>query len=357
MSPKSPEQIRPSRARNSETLVRLSAPRAAESPPEPPSPERAFLLAYPRMAKVAQSGDAVPAVVVAATRQDDVVGCCRIESGQALIIGRHTQCGIRLDARSVSLRHLAVLVTTIPDPEAPAGKPIVRLWDLNTQQPFRTEDGVANAAVMADGPIFFSLDEYGIWLVPTRGAIANSPPVPPNSPPSVGWPLSAAEVWSLMPERQFLQRQTPADPPTGPSAPAPLHAQTRNMSQTTITALGPALSLGGEDDAVPWGEIRLTVGARKERRRVSAERLAQGILIGRYDRCALPLDNEAHELSRVHMLMVRIGEDVWVIDTASTNGVWRGEDPLIAGVLSDAETLDLGTVATFTWKRLRENLG
>jgi hypothetical protein len=350
MSPKSPEQIRPSRARNSETLIRLSAPREAEGPSEPPSPERAFLLAYPRMAKVAQSGEAAPAVVVAATRQDEIVGCCRIESGQALIIGRHTQCGLRLDARSVSLRHLAVLVTTEPGRE----EPTVRLWDLNTQQPFRTEDGVANAAVMADGPIYFSLDEYGIWLVPARGAIANSPNVPPDAP---GWPMSAAEVWSLMPERQFLQRQTPAEPATGPPAPAGVHAQTRNMSQTTITALGPALSLGGEDDAVPWGEIRLAVGTRKERRRVSAERLAQGILIGRYDRCALPLDGEAHELSRVHMLMVRIGEEVWAIDTASTNGVWRGQDPLVASVLGDSETLDLGTVATLTWKRLREQLG
>lgn len=353
MSPKSPEQIRPSRARNSETLIRLSAPRAAEAPAEPPSPERAFLLAYPRMAKVAQSGEATPGVVVAATRQDEIIGCCRIESGQALIIGRHTQCGLRLDARSVSLRHLAVLVTT----ELGHDEPTVRLWDLNTQQPFRTEDGVANAAVMADGPIFFSLDEYGIWLVPARGAIVYAPPGTQDSPPGAGWPMSAAEVWSLMPARQFLQRQIPADPPTSPPSTAGRHAQTRNMSQTTITALGPALSLGEEDDAVPWGEIRLAVGTRKERRRVSAERLAQGILIGRYDRCALPLDGEAHELSRVHMLMVRIGEEVWAIDTASTNGVWRGEDPVVAGVLGDSETLDLGTVATLTWKRLREQLG
>ncbi|HEX2570961.1 MAG TPA: FHA domain-containing protein [Polyangia bacterium] len=334
-------------------MIRLSAPRETESPPEPPSPERAFLLAYPRMAKVAQAGEATPAVVVAATRQDEIIGCCRVEAGQALIIGRHTQCGLRLDARSVSLRHLAVLVTTEPGRE----QPTVRLWDLNTQQPFRTEDGVANAAVMADGPIYFSLDEYGIWLVPARGIAVPSPDAAPDALPSAGWPMSAAEVWSLMPERQFLQRQTPAEPATNPAAPANLHPATRNMSQTTITALGPALSLGAEDDAVPWGEIRLAVGARKERRRVSAERLAQGILIGRYDRCALPLDGEAHELSRVHMLMVRIGDAVWAIDTASTNGVWRGEDPLVADRLGDNETLDLGTVATLTWKRLRENLG
>ena len=65
-----------------------------------------------------------------------------VESGHSLIIGRHTECGLRLTSDGVSLRQLALYA----QPESPDTAPVIRLWDLNTEQPFFTEDGQPSAA-------------------------------------------------------------------------------------------------------------------------------------------------------------------------------------------------------------------
>ena len=49
-----------------------------------------------------------------------------------------------------------------------------------------------------------------------------------------------------------------------------------------------------------------------------SEDLERGVLIGRYERCQLA--GASGSLSRVHLVLLLDGGDVWAVDTASLNG-------------------------------------
>lgn len=288
-----------------------------------------FLVAYERLSLLAGAAPAAPVVVAAVDPRARVIGSLALEDRGALVIGRHTECGLHLGADTVSLRHVAGLACR------EQGRSVVRLWDLDTGRPFVTEDGQPNEAVIADGPLYVAVDRYALWILPTAGP----------------WPARADDAWSSLPQRSFVDRRPArADAPfrhrtAPPSARVPLE------TDTTVTRVGPPLLLA-EDDApeIAWGEIRLARGDARERRNVSAERLERGLLLGRYERCGLALAAST-AISRVHLLLVRIGGDVWAIDTASTNGTYRDKKRLGAAVLADSDSLTLSDEVTLDWAK------
>jgi len=91
---------------------------------------------------------------------------------------------------------------------------------------------------------------------------------------------------------------------------------------------------------------------RQESHRISLERLEQGVLLGRYDRCGIPLA-ELHSVSRVHLLLVQLGEELLAIDTASTNGTCRGQTRIETTTLDDVDSLELGGALQIHWRRLQ----
>jgi len=52
---------------------------------------------------------------------------------------------------------------------------------------------------------------------------------------------------------------------------------------------------------------------------VWSDQLERGILVGRDDRCSHG-GHEEGNLSRVHLVLLSVDDEVWAIDTASTNG-------------------------------------
>jgi len=74
------------------------------------------------------------------------------------------------------------------------------------------------------------------------------------------------------------------------------------------------------------------------------------VLLGRYERCGIPL--KASNLSRVHLLLVRLGADVLAIDIASTNGTWRGTTEVRTTSLEELDSLTLGADLHVYWRRL-----
>jgi hypothetical protein len=52
---------------------------------------------------------------------------------------------------------------------------------------------------------------------------------------------------------------------------------------------------------------------------VWSDQLERGILVGRDDRCSHGGVDEGN-LSRVHLVLLSVDDEVWAIDTASTNG-------------------------------------
>ena len=82
------------------------------------------------------------------------------------------------------------------------------------------------------------------------------------------------------------------------------------------------------------------------------EALERGILIGRYERC-LNLGEELSTLSRVHLLIPKIGLDVMAIDTASTFGSVRRSGAFESVVLKDEDEVLLADVLLVEWQYKR----
>ena len=303
-------------------------------PSAPLSPRAAFLAAHDRLRHLAEAVGEPSVVVAAVDPRGRVVDACFVPDRAALVVGRHTECGLRLAGGAVSLRHVALLARRA------AGRMHVHLWDLNTEQPFTTEDAATASALVSDGPVYFAIAEYALWAVPSSVLS--------------GLPEGVKDAWEALPPRDFLDRRGPEAPPPArrwPPSGAEAEALPVVTELTTVTMRAPPLLLHEDEQAeIGWGVRRLATGGRKARHLVSAERLERGILVGRYDRCGLTIGG-LDAISRVHLLVVRIGDEVWAIDTASTNGVRRRGQPVTAILLDDQDELQLARSLSVTWTR------
>jgi hypothetical protein len=251
-----------------------------------------------------------------------------LEDGRALVIGRHSQCLFRLPAGDVSLRQVAAHVR-VED-----GAPVTRLWDLRSGHPFATEDGTAASAVVAEGPLFVTVGEYALLFVPAA-KFAGAP-----------WPRGGEEAWRALPRREFIERR-------GATSVGPRLAQVKLAKGTSrITRLDAPSMLGVDPPEGPaWAEIIVRDATGGVRHRVSTEQISRGVLLGRSSRCQIGHDVDGL-ISRVHLLVVRLGAEVWAIDTASTNGTRRTGVGIEAAVLRDEDALELPGKTTVYFKRL-----
>ena len=86
----------------------------------------------------------------------------------------------------------------------------------------------------------------------------------------------------------------------------------------------------------PRTQVRLALGDRA---------LDRGVLLGRYPRCAFSGVLGGDGISRVHALILRVGEGVFAFDTASTNGLYHDpahEQDARVVALSDGERAHFG---------------
>ncbi len=328
---------------------------AEPSPGEPRGPRReaplgpreAFLVAHEKLSLLAQVARGPAFAVVAVDADASVAGALLIHDRRALILGRHEQCGLRIEDSAVALRQVAVLV------RFEGARPAIHVRDLGTARPFVTEDGAPNAGVMADGPLYIAVGSVAVWFLPCPGSSLAA---------------RADEAFRALAPRSFIDRRAPGEGvrrAPSPSLP-PLDdeddghpASVTNLppaldENTRVTSLAAPLLLGeGDDPEIAWGTLKLSRGADRVKRDVSAERLEQGILLGRYDRCSLVIQTPENTISRVHALLLRLGREVWILDTASMNGVKRGDDEVQADVLRDSDMLSLGEEITLEWARIQ----
>ncbi|HEX9577983.1 MAG TPA: FHA domain-containing protein [Myxococcales bacterium] len=197
-----------------------------------------------------------------------------------LIIGRHERCDVVLSRDSdVSLRHLLVRAT-----RGPQGQIYLRAIDLRSRCGLLSEDGKRCEAIASKGPLFIQVSSYVLFFLPT------GPSVKP-------WVNDADDTW-----RGFAPRDQEILPPPQPlksrSAPA---ANAVRLSTITIQSNSPQA-----------GDLTSTHA-------VWSDQLERGILVGRDDRCSHGGLEEGN-LSRVHLVLLSVDDEVWAIDTASTNG-------------------------------------
>lgn len=228
-----------------------------------------------------------------------------------LILGRHERCDVVLSRDTdVSLRHLLVRATRGPD-----GQLHLRAIDLRSRVGLLSEDGRRCEAIASRGPLFLQVGSYVLFLLPT------GPLVRP-------WTQDADETW-----RGFAPRNQEILPPPQPlksrAAPSP-----SAMKLATITI---------QSSSPQAGDLTSTHA-------VWSDQLERGILVGRDDRCSHGGLEEGN-LSRVHLVLLSVDDEVWAIDTASTNGTrLHGGAPFRQHRLSGEAQLVLADALLLRWQ-------
>jgi pSer/pThr/pTyr-binding forkhead associated (FHA) protein len=316
---------------NRRTMVVI--PNASRSPR--PSFAQAFHEVFPRLDDIYRAFPRDGLLVAAVWEGAELDAYVHVGVGadtEFLVIGRHSRADLYLGRdQGVSLRHALVGATR-------TGNELrLRLVDLQSGGGLHTEDGGACEALAADGAVLVRLGGYQLFLLPT-GSLA---PLP--------WGRTPEDAWNAIPERVYLDRRIAARvaaPPEATSTPAPPRRTIATHIIEPPTALRQRPRAPGARGA-RVGAIELAASGALEAYPVHEADLDDGVLIGRYERCSFGADDE--RLSRVHLLVVRDGNDLWAVDTSSTNGTTAAGTPVRQLRLGERAELLLGKTVTLRW--------
>jgi hypothetical protein len=259
----------------------------------------------------------------------------RVDRHVTAIVGRHDRCDLYLTANPhLALRHLAVILGPVTDWRRGTSTVSYRIADLRSAEAMVDEDGRPLRALRSEGPAMLRCAGYAIFALPVGDP--------------TDWPTSAADAWSMLPERIYHDELVRV-----PDASVVRPRVDMDRHQTLITRIaGPreiGMSLATGDVA---GRLTVERASGTVTVNVGTQALRDGVLIGRYERCdglGVALDDS---VSRVHLLLVLVGDRLLAIDIASTNGsrIAGGNDARVIEVRHDMQ-LELGhsTVMRWTW--------
>lgn len=154
------------------------------------------------------------------------------------------------------------------------------------------------------------------------------------------WPESATEAWAKLEGRNTPLRVVRIEDRARP--------QPRRERAASVSVIrGPIETSEAmlEPGATRACTLRIEAGARRLRLALDEAALGRGVLLGRYSRCDSAHVFADDDISRVHVLVVRVEDDIVAIDTASTNGVYTSpsdDDPTRVVRLSSGEVAHLG---------------
>ncbi len=278
------------------------------------------------------------------------------KSPNALVIGRHCRAELYLDADpTLSLRHLVVLLhpATSWDPQ----RLRLSLLDLRTPTGFRDENSNCLEAVVADGTMFITCGRYMFFFLPT-GDISD-------------WPASAEDAWQYIPERIYVdERQAEPDrwvrqQPSYESVEPGERKPSRRPKRSTFITIMPPPAMADEsvtrDGERPLGTLLLTSDTMKQRIDIDPRTARRGFLLGRYERCDSYNVLQQIGISRTHLLLLLIDNQMYALDTASTHGTYalRPNDQyesIFLHPLNSNETLLLaGDLARVSWKTVKDS--
>lgn len=220
---------------------------------------------------------------------DDTMASRDLLDGAHLIVGRHTECDAMVyEDPSVSLRHLLVRSTALDD-----GAPRLSILDLRTDLGFALSDGTRPRAIQTTGPAVLRLGQTTLVALP-RGHWPDELPTPVCEREAELRPIVARRVV----EAKSISRIT-------------MSSGVRHVSEVPLVA--------GDD----W-ELELESARGRAAVLISNEDLKHGVLVGRADRCVDEGLRRTFDLdvSRVHALLLRDGNETRLFDLASTQGTY-----------------------------------
>lgn len=304
-----------------------------------------FVGAYARFSarcrEVEEPGLAVIAVEERTGRAAGLVRlCARVERHVAAIVGRHDACDLYLaGCDRLALRHLAIVLDPVTSWAAGDKGVRFQILDLRTNDGFLDEHGRQLRGLRCDGPAVLRAGGHAIFVLPLGDP--------------TDWPMSPNDAWECLPERvyfdeidHFAQGSMPRLHALRQPRSCMFHAVVNpDIRRSTITRThGPReTSEGLAEDGDVAGVLELIGPSYRETIRIGADALKDGVLLGRYARCdgAGGLADDT-SLSRVHALLIQVGDHVLLVDTASSNGTWdQGERPRSRVFLIDGPNTEL----------------
>lgn len=262
----------------------------------------------------------------------------RVERHVAGIVGRHDACDLFLTASDrLALRHLAFVLDP-PSSFRPGGDIGYRVLDLRTTDGFQDEHGRPLRGMRCEGPAVLRCAGHALFVLPLGDP--------------TDWPASPDDAWACLPERVYFD-EMPCDP-QGSLPRIPLQANKRTRQSMIFRTHGPretSESLVESGDIV--GMLELTGKAEQGTIRIGRHELRDGVLLGRYPRCDGARLVDDPSLSRVHALLIQIGDSLLMIDTASRNGtrLVGADDTRVIHLDNDSE-LELGKSTRAVWRWL-----
>lgn len=305
------------------------------------TPQELFVGAYSRFADkcraVDEPGIAIVAVDATTGRAAGLVRlCARPGRPVTAIVGRHDHCDLYLDANEqLALRQFAVVLA--PVTSWAAGKPEVRyrVFDLRTGDGIHDEDGRALRGLKAEGPAVLRCSGYTIFILPIGD-------------PS-DWPENPHEAWKMIPERVYLDELTHT--PGGSLPGLRMPPLTTSRPSFIFRTQGPRDTSVRLAEGEGVGEIHLTSRDRTMVFSVGQDALKDGILFGRYQRCDASANvAEDNSMSRVHLLLVHVDDQLLAIDTASSRGTKVDGEAGRVFVINEDIELQLGKHTKMRWR-------
>lgn len=226
-----------------------------------------------------------------------------LEEGRHLVVGRHSECDVRLEHPAVALRHLLLRVR-----RDEAGALTLVGTDLGAELPLLVGPSAQpTRSFSAAGPTVLRLADTLLVALP------------------VGDPSRAAS-----PDESALRAAViDADPAEARPIPRALeelavHTMVSSISRTLIRPFAPPLPVEvvprGSD--TPFARVALRGPHGRVVVELSRAQLERVVLVGRYPRCRQgELAPFSASVSRVHAGLTVEGDDLVVIDLASTNGI------------------------------------
>lgn len=326
-------------ARNDETMIIDLDPAFTQT-----SFKHLFVRHYDKIRDLCQGFQREGLAMVAADRkQVEATACLAAKPDQinAAIIGRHGMTDLYLDSDpGLSLRHLALLLY----PHKHGEDLRFRLVDLRTTAAFMDENGRRLEALEAEGPVFIACGRHAIYFIPTGDELP--------------WPDDPEQGWECIPDRVYLE-DTLAEPDRWQRR--KLRARARGVKEpkkgrTMVqTFRGPAHARRRllKDDEDPLGQLEITSPDGANTIVIGPAAVNEGVLLGRYERCdteGLPVLS-SENISRVHVMLIRIAGKLYAVDVASTNGVFADDEEIRVLELIYDQNLILGKdLAHLVWK-------
>lgn len=247
-----------------------------------------------------------PGVAVAVVDGDvRVVARAFISVGGHAVFGRHDHVDLVCGRAELSLRQLLLTV----EQESESATPRLELRDLGTEQPFRVA-----------GQPFSGLEVHGAAVVELLDlALVVAPSGRPLSavlgPPEVERAAAPGAFGRVVLVRRVATQSAGI-------------TSVRSLKSLFTGEIGVQPELGE-----PAGSLTLELAGLTRTLELTQARLAHGVTLGRYERCAISLPAEG--LSRVHTLLRLAGRRLRVLDLGSTNGTFvdgtRVRDALLLG--------------------------